>query len=92
MAKAKTKLCPMDTKAALEDSLSGIWTFQAEGFTWFFQEGAVGVNTGMVLGSGKRRPMLYSKSLDLAVMYAWGFVHGFNEGTKLATAGDKEGS
>ena len=80
MAKKKTKQMPMDTTCEQQDN--GSWQWKTEGFTWAWTD-AVGVNTGIVTKNDKFVGKLYCKTLNDAVMYSWGFVQGFNEGTKM---------
>lgn len=65
------------TTAVKVDGMS--WCFSTEGFAWKYEDRGVenGHNLGMYQPTGDYSFQLTAKTLDDAVMYAWGFTMGW---------------
>ncbi len=87
MAKLKTKLSVLDTRC--EEISEGIWAFKTEdNIRWIYKANVFsGLNLFQVKGvppdSVVQVGTLYAKTLDLAVMYAWGHRQGWIDAEHL---------
>ncbi len=75
VAKPKTKKTVMDTLAV--ENKPGEWTFDTSNYsTWMWSANVLGINLFRMRNDGNEVPVIHCKSLDHAVMYAWGFLAG----------------
>lgn len=91
MPKVKTKRSVMDTTCSetIHNGSRG-WTWDTENFKWIWVEGVVGLNVMMITPKGVTKQFIYAKNLDHAVMWTWGFMQGFNEGSKMVAPAAEE--
>lgn len=83
MSKMKTKRGPMDTTATYSAELRE-WYFTTGVLEWMYREG-LGINLWVRLMEGESKdfqPSIYAKTLDHAIMWAWGFQAGLESPVK----------